>query len=191
METMNHTHQDKGRMNLSNWMKDKRKSRLKTIPMMAQSLPRIQTPIHTLMISTLTLIYFFKLRRSISQEAKSWKRILSTPLHHTVSEELPALKGNLMGWMNIKETLINSFHSDLEVYHLAKLTKTTKRKCTAQVDHLNSTRIKITTENSGEFTFKTRTLWQMLTKLRINATKCPGKCSISRTFTRILLCPKF
>lgn len=188
---MNHTHQDNGRMNLSNWMKDKRKSRLKTIPMMVQSLPKIQNLIHTHMISTLTQIYSFKLRRSISQEAKLWRRIPSTPLHHMVSEELQALKGNSMGWLDMKETMINSFHLDLEVYRLVKLTKTTKRKCTAQVDHLNSMRIKITTESSGEFTFKTRTLWQTLTKLRTNATKCPERCLISKTFTKIPLCPKF
>jgi hypothetical protein len=84
-------------MNLSNKMKDKRKSRLKMIPMMVQSLPRIQTPIHTRMTSTLTPIYSFKLRRSISQEAKLWKRIPSTPLHHMDSGELQALKENSMG----------------------------------------------------------------------------------------------
>ena len=67
--------------------------------------------------------------------------------------------------------MTNFTRLDQEVCLLEKSIKITKRKCTALLDLHSLMRTKTITENFGEFTSKTKTWWQTLTKPLTNAIK--------------------
>lgn len=154
-------------------------------------LPKTLTPNLTLTISTLTLTYFFWQRESICREEKLLRKTRCIHHHHTGSEGLQAQRNSFIAPQSMMEMMIKTKIWDQALYLQQKLIGITKKRCMALQDLRNMMKTKTITENSGEFTSKTKTWWLISIKLPINVIRWTGKFSTSRTSMKTLLFLKF